>query len=132
MMSRLTTRLFPFCLALALAWLGPTQSIHAQDPSPVSLQTTDYMLPHISTVPATAGDHVELFVRETVRLGRHRDRPAVLMVHGTTQSTVTSFDIQLENYSWMDHLARAGFDVFAMDLTGYGLSPRPRMEIWLR
>jgi hypothetical protein len=53
-------------LGLMFAWLGPPQSIHAQDPSPVSLQTTDYMVPHISTVPATAGDHVELFVRETV------------------------------------------------------------------
>jgi pimeloyl-ACP methyl ester carboxylesterase len=115
-------------LGLMFAWLGPPQSIHAQDPSPVSLQTTDYMVPHISTVPATAGDHVELFVRETVRLGRHRDRPAVLMVHGTTQSTVTGFDLRFENYSWMDYLARAGFDVFAMDLTGYGLSPRPRMD----
>jgi pimeloyl-ACP methyl ester carboxylesterase len=28
----------------------------------------------------------------------------------------------------MNYLARAGFDVFAMDFTGYGLSPRPMME----
>jgi pimeloyl-ACP methyl ester carboxylesterase len=50
------------------------------------------------------------------------------MVHGSTQSTVVSFDLQFENYSWMAFLARAGFDVFALDQTGYGFSPRPRMD----
>src|ERR1700687_4345705 len=124
-MNRYTTS--KLSLGLMLAWLGPMASLGAQTLTPENIRTTDYLVPHISTVPATAGDHVELFVRETVQPGRHRDRPAVLMVHGTTQSTVTSFDIRLENYSWMDHLATAGFDVFAMDLTGYGLSPRPRM-----
>ena len=29
------------------------------------------------------------------------------------------------DYSWMAYLARAGFDVFAMDTTGYGRSIRP-------
>ena len=38
------------------------------------------------------------------------------------------FDVQFENYSWMEHLAAAGFDVFAVDLQGYGLSPRPMMD----
>jgi hypothetical protein len=28
----------------------------------------------------------------------------------------------------MEYLATAGFDVFAMDVTGYGLSPRPMMD----
>jgi len=50
------------------------------------------------------------------------------MVHGATGPSVPVFDLQFENYSWMDFLASAGFDVFAMDHTGYGLSPRPTMD----
>jgi hypothetical protein len=50
------------------------------------------------------------------------------MIHGATVSVVPGFDLQFENYSWMDYLASAGFDVFAMDHTGYGLSPRPMMD----
>ena len=98
--------------------------------------TIDRLVPHISTVPANAGEAVELFVRERVRHGdedgreheRHHRRPVVLMVHGSTQSTVVSFDLPFEDYSWMAFLARAGFDVFALDQTGYGFSPRPRMD----
>jgi len=100
------------------------------------IATIDHLVPHISTVPANAGEPVELFVRERVRHGdgdgraneRHHRRPIVLMVHGSTQSTVVSFDLPFENYSWMAFLARAGFDVFALDQTGYGFSPRPRMD----
>src|SRR4029450_628720 len=35
------------------------------------------------------------------------------------------FDVPYQAYSWMGHLARAGFDVFSMDMTGYGRSTRP-------
>ena len=50
------------------------------------------------------------------------------MIGGATISAVPDFDLQFENYSWMEYLASAGFDVFAMDVTGYGLSPRPMMD----
>ena len=90
--------------------------------------TVDHFVPHISTVPASEGELVELFVRERVRRGHHRDRPVVLMVTGAATPSVEVFDLRFENYSWMASLARAGFDVFAMDFTGYGLSPRPTMD----
>jgi pimeloyl-ACP methyl ester carboxylesterase len=99
--------------------------------------TVDHLVPHLSTVFANAGQLVHLFVREQVR-PRHGDEPehkshrhvgsAVLMIAGSTQSAMTGFDLPFQDYSWMAFLARAGFDVFAMDLTGYGLSPRPEME----
>jgi pimeloyl-ACP methyl ester carboxylesterase len=124
------------CLGLMLAWLGSAELLCAQDPTaaqaqaraPKQLRTTDYLVPHISTVPANAGKHVELFVREKVQSKRGGQAPAVLMIHGATVSTVPVFDLQFENYSWMEYLANEGFDVFAMDFTGYGLSPRPMMD----
>lgn len=92
------------------------------------IRTTDYMVPHVSTVPANAGKWVELFVREKVLKAGSAQRPVVLMIHGATLSTIPDFDLQFENYSWMEFLAKEGYDVFAMDQTGYGLSPRPMMD----
>jgi pimeloyl-ACP methyl ester carboxylesterase len=50
------------------------------------------------------------------------------MIQRSTSPTLTNYDLDSPGYSWMEFLARAGFDVFAMDLQGYGLSPRPRMD----
>ncbi|MCC2109661.1 MAG: alpha/beta hydrolase, partial [Hyphomicrobiales bacterium] len=44
----------------------------------------------------------------------------LLMVHGATYPASVAFDLPIEGLSWMDHLANAGFDVWVMDLPGYG------------
>jgi pimeloyl-ACP methyl ester carboxylesterase len=90
--------------------------------------TIDRFVPHVSTADANKGDPVELFVRERVHRGHHPNRPVVLMIEGATAPAVPVFDLRFRNYSWMAFLARAGFDVFTMDLQGYGASPRPRMD----
>lgn len=94
------------------------------------IATIDHAVPHISTVPANAGTPVLLSVRERVRdlqrPGVHRS--AVLFIHGNTFPAVPGFDLDLQRYSWMASLARAGFDAFALDHTGYGFSPRPYMD----
>src|SRR6516162_5315826 len=86
-----------------------TPAVLSQALGPLNIQTTDYLVPHISTVPANAGKHVELFVREKVQNGRRGKAPVVLMIGGATISAVPDFDVQFENYSWMEHLANAGF-----------------------
>jgi pimeloyl-ACP methyl ester carboxylesterase len=93
-----------------------------------NLVTIDRVVPHVSTVPANAGEHVRLFLREVRTSGGKNEKPVVLMIGGATTSAVEVFDLPFQNYSWMDLLARSGFDVFTMDFTGYGLSPRPRMN----
>lgn len=93
--------------------------------------TTDRFVTHISTVPATRGQTVGLFVREkalasTTEAGKKPH--VVLMVHGGFAPSMVAYDLQYGDYSFMSALAQAGFDVFAMSHTGYGPSPRPLMD----
>jgi len=57
---------------------------------------------------------------------------AILLVHGRTWSSVPDFDLQVdgENLSLMDALAREGFATYAVDLRGYGGTPRDQSG-WL-
>jgi len=92
--------------------------------------TTDRFVTHISTVPATRGQVVGLFLREKA-LPESLERktpPVVLMVHGGFAPSTVAYDLQYRDYSFMAALARAGFDVFTMSHTGYGPSPRPLMD----
>lgn len=100
--------------------------------------TIDHGVPHVSTVPAIAGEEVRLFVRERVakkvlhekeHASSYRDRSskAVLFVHGGSSPGVAAFDLPYKHYGWATFLAEAGYDVFILDLNGYGFSPRPRM-----
>lgn len=49
----------------------------------------------------------------------------LVFVHGATYPASTSFDLQLGGMSWMDYIAGRGFDVYLLDLPGYGASTRP-------
>lgn len=51
---------------------------------------------------------------------------AVLLVHGRTWSALPDFDLQVEgeDLSLMDGLVEQGYAVYAVDLRGYGQSPR--------
>jgi len=50
----------------------------------------------------------------------------LLYVHGSTYPASTAFDLRLDGWSWMDFIASRGFDVWLLDLRGYGHSTRPR------
>ena len=49
----------------------------------------------------------------------------VVLVHGATYSSGSLFDVRLGGLSFMDHLALEGFDVYGLDIRGYGGSTRP-------
>jgi pimeloyl-ACP methyl ester carboxylesterase len=48
-----------------------------------------------------------------------------LFIHGAGTPAEVAFDVPYRDYSWMAYLAHAGFDVFSLDVTGYGRSTRP-------
>jgi pimeloyl-ACP methyl ester carboxylesterase len=48
----------------------------------------------------------------------------LLYVHGATQPSEATFDLPLESVSWMNSIAGAGWDVYLMEVRGYGRSTR--------
>jgi len=55
---------------------------------------------------------------------------AVLLLHGRTWSARSLFDFQVEgeNLSFMDEMNHSGYDAYALDLRGYGATPRDSTE----
>lgn len=55
-----------------------------------------------------------------------RPHTAILLVHGRTWSALPNFDLDVprEKRSVMDALAASGYAVYAIDLRGYGATPR--------
>ncbi|WP_315780181.1 MULTISPECIES: alpha/beta hydrolase [unclassified Bradyrhizobium] len=49
----------------------------------------------------------------------------LVMMHGATFSSASLFDVAVGGASFMDVLAQAGYDVWAVDARGYGGSSRP-------
>lgn len=111
-----------------LACLPSAHVVRADDSQ--QILSVDHYIRVKSTVPALAGQQAQLYLRERVAAGmalRERsfaDR-VVLFVHGAGTPAEVSFDVPAEDYSWMAYLARGGFDVFSVDMTGYGRSTRP-------
>lgn len=97
---------------------------------------TDHFVPHVSTIPANAGQSVKLFVREYDGTKPGHTAQPVLMLHGRSVPAAAGFDLVLPpgsggaptRYSWAQDLADDGYDVFLMDLQGSGRSPRPQMD----
>jgi pimeloyl-ACP methyl ester carboxylesterase len=70
---------------------------------------------------------ISIFVRNKrpAGLATFRSERTVLYVHGATYPASTSFDLALDGFSWMDYLAARGYDVYLLDVRGYGRSTRP-------
>ena len=70
---------------------------------------------------------LKIYVRNKHPAGMTKFTPerTVVFVHGATYPASTAFDLELGGLSWMDYIARRGFDVYLLDLPGYGRSTRP-------
>lgn len=67
------------------------------------------------------GHHLAVWEKKSAQ-----PRAVIVLVHGRTWSSLPNFDLQVqgERRSFMDALADAGLDVLAVDLRGYGSTPR--------
>ena len=70
---------------------------------------------------------IQLHVRNTrpEALTTFRPERTLLFVHGATYPSDTMFDLKIDGKSWMDSIAKHGYDVYSMDVRGYGRSTRP-------
>jgi pimeloyl-ACP methyl ester carboxylesterase len=95
----------------------------AQNPTADSgaLVTEDFMI--------RSGDPgVELHVRNKRPAGLTRFTPdnVVIFIHGATTPPEAGFDLKLDGVSWMEWMARRGYDTWFVSVRGYGKSTRPR------
>ena len=84
------------------------------------IEMSEYLIP--------SGDAgIDLYVRNKHPRGMTAFKPenVVLFVHGSTYPAETAFDLPLNGMSWMDYIAQHGYDVWLVDLRGYGKSTRP-------
>ena len=103
--------------------------IHAAD----GIVCNDYFVNHKSIEPFYGqyklDPNVVIHVREVVLAGGERTAPlhgkVLLLLHGFSAAGNASFDLDHANCSMMRYFAREGWDTFAMDFEGHGLSTRP-------
>lgn len=83
------------------------------------IQCSDYRLPGVYPDCAMNLRHKSC--------ARHREpNKTVLFVHGATYGSTQTFDYPTDDLSWMDVMARTNYDVWCLDLSGYGISDRPK------
>ncbi len=106
-------------LLAAPALAAPLLTVQADAQAP-RIITEEFMVP-----ASDAG--IELFVRNKRLESMTSFTPGrtIIMVHGATYPAHTAFDLPLGGLSWMDYIAGRGFDVWCMDIRGYGRSTRP-------
>ncbi|HYS51312.1 MAG TPA: alpha/beta fold hydrolase, partial [Burkholderiales bacterium] len=104
----------------SLALLAAGFSCFAVAAEPPKIVMEEFMVP--SKDPG-----IRLYVRNKHPEGAKKFSAGkiLLFVHGATYPAETSFDLQLNGQSWMDYIARRGYDVYLVDVRGYGKSTRP-------
>jgi pimeloyl-ACP methyl ester carboxylesterase len=104
---------FPAALMLLL-------SVATQAANSPKLAMEEFMVP-------SADPGISLYVRNKHPQGvkKFAGEKILLYVHGATYPSETAFDLKLNGISWMDYIAQHGYDVYLVDLRGYGKSTRP-------
>jgi pimeloyl-ACP methyl ester carboxylesterase len=89
-------------------------------PAAGEITTEHFMIPS-----QDAGIELYLRNKHLSNLERFAADRIILFVHGATFPSETAFDVDLPGGAWLDFVAKRGFDVYAVDVRGYGRSTRP-------
>ena len=108
-----------YALLVAAAVVAFTTSASAQNGARVVMQ--EAMVP--SSDPG-----IQIYVRNKHRadMKKFSAEKTLLFVHGATYPASPAFDLQLDGMSWMDYIAQRGYDVYLLDVRGYGKATRPK------
>jgi pimeloyl-ACP methyl ester carboxylesterase len=76
---------------------------------------------------AAKDDGIQLVIRNKHPTEYYYGKPdhTVLFIHGASFPGTATFDLALDGTSWMDWMAKRGYDVYTLDIRGYGKSTRP-------
>jgi pimeloyl-ACP methyl ester carboxylesterase len=88
-------------------------------------QTPKLLTEHLMIDAVDPG--IKLYVRNKRPEGmtQFAAQKTLLFVHGATLPGEATFDFPIEGLSWMDYIAQRGWDVYLVDVRGYGRSTRP-------
>jgi pimeloyl-ACP methyl ester carboxylesterase len=112
----MTSNFLQMSLACLVASTYVSAGVAATGPK---LETTDTMI-------ASGDPGIQLFVRNKHPAGKPTSPDKILLfVHGATYPAETAFDLPIEGVSMMDLIAARGYDVYLVDVRGYGRSTRP-------
>src|SRR5256885_1063644 len=80
-----------------------------------------------STMIPSGDAGIELYMRNKRPAGMTEfpSGKILLYVHGATYPSETAFDLPIAGVSMMDLIAARGYDVWLVDIRGYGRSTRP-------
>ena len=114
-----TARFLVFCIVGLTAAVGLSGCATVADSARPALVSEDLTVPS-----ADAG--ISLFMRNKAPAGMKTfsAEKTVLFVHGATYPSETAFDLKLGGQSWMDYIASRGYDVWLVDVRGYGRSSK--------
>ena len=119
-MSRFVLAMLALLYATAIGLAGLIGCATAHEPAKQKIESQSYLIPS-----SDAG--IQLYIRNkhVEGMSKFSAERTVIYVNGTTQASESTFDLPLDGFSWMDYLAARGYDVYLVDLRGYGGSSRP-------
>ncbi|WP_253806158.1 alpha/beta hydrolase [Paenibacillus sp. Cedars] len=73
----------------------------------------------------TPGIELSVLNKRPTSMTVFSNEKTIVMVHGATYPIGSLYDVELDGFTFLDYLASHGYDVYGVDVRGYGGSTRP-------